>query len=91
MGSFLVLGGVFNCVEKNIDRKHVEPHMASRRKLIQMIETNELCDVWRNFNYRDKQYTVHGYVCDNLLSMARLDFMSLNITVVFLLIAQLFL
>ncbi len=66
------MGGDFNCVEKNIDRNHVEPHMASRRKLIQMIETNELCDVWRNFNYRVKQYT-WTHVCDNLLSMARLD------------------
>ncbi len=37
IGEFLVMGGDFNCVEKNIDRNHVEPHMASRRKLIQII------------------------------------------------------
>lgn len=50
-GEFLVLGGDFNCVERNIDRNHVEPHMASHRKLVQMIEVNELCDVWRNFRH----------------------------------------
>lgn len=54
---FLVVGGDFNCVERNIDRNHVEPHMASRRKLIQMIEGNELVDVWRNFYHDVKQYT----------------------------------
>jgi len=69
---FLVVGGDFNCVERNIDRNHVEPHMASRRKLIEMIEENELGDVWRNFNRDVKQYT-WTHVCENVLSMARLD------------------
>lgn len=51
------MGGDFNCVERYIDRNHVEPHMASCRKLIQMIEGNELVDVWRNFYHDVKQYT----------------------------------
>ncbi len=28
---YLFLGGDFNCVESNIDRNHVEPHMPSRK------------------------------------------------------------
>ncbi len=32
------------------DRNHVEPHMASRKRLIQLIEMHDLVDVWRNFH-----------------------------------------
>lgn len=62
----LILGGDFNCVEQNIDRNHVEPHMVSRKRLIQLIEYNELCDVWRSFNENVRQYTwLHHH--DNLI------------------------
>lgn len=68
---FLV-GGDFNCTEFASDRNHVEPHMASRKRLIQFIETHDLVDIWRNFHKTQRQYTwVHSY--DNRLSLARLD------------------
>src|SRR4029434_4042812 len=69
---FLLLGGDFNCTEKAMDRNHVEPHMPSRRRLIELKNSNVLVDIWRNFHTIDKQYTwVHAY--NNLLSLARLD------------------
>ncbi len=69
---YLFLGGDFNCVESNIDRNHVEPHMPSRKRLIQMMEANDLCDAWRSLNGNIKQYTwVHAR--DNIFSLARLD------------------
>ncbi len=69
---YLFLGGDFNCVESNIDRNHVEPHMPSRKRLIQMIEVNYLCDAWKSLNGNIKQYTwAHAH--DNILSLARLD------------------
>ena len=69
---FLLLGGDFNCTEKAIDRNHVEPHMPSRRRLIELKNSNVLVDIWRNFHTSDRQYTwVHAY--NNLLSLARLD------------------
>ena len=55
-----------------MDRNHVEPHMPSRRRLIELKNLNVLVDIWRNFHTIDKQYTwVHAY--NNLLSLARLD------------------
>lgn len=69
---YLFLGGDFNCAVSSLDRNHIEPHMPSRRRLIQMIETHDLVDVWRNFNKDLRQYTwVHAR--DNSLSLARLD------------------
>lgn len=68
----LILGGDFNCTEQPSDRNHVEPHMPSRRKLIQLMISNEIVDVWRNFHYLQRQYT-WAHVHDNLLSLARLD------------------
>lgn len=68
----LFLGGDFNCAESNLDRNHVEPHLLSRKRLIQMIETNDLCDVWRSLNGNLKQYT-WAHARDNRLSLARLD------------------
>ena len=69
---FLLLGGDFNCTEKAMDRNHVEPHMPSRRRLIELKNSNVLVDIWRNFHTIDKQYTwVHAY--NNVLSLARLD------------------
>lgn len=49
--------GDFNCTINNLDRNHVEPHIASRNKLASIVETFDLADVWR-----DK----HG-VLDNIL------------------------
>lgn len=69
---YLFLGGDFNCVEKNVDRNHVEPHMPSRVLLTQTVEANELCDVWRLLNRNVRQYT-WAHARDNLLSLARLD------------------
>lgn len=68
----VILGGDFNCTAQNIDRNHVEPHMPSRRRLIEIMKTNDLSDIWRNFHGGQKQYTwVHSY--NDLLSLARLD------------------
>jgi len=68
----LFLGGDFNCVESDMDRNHVEPHLLSRKRLIQLIKTNDLCDVWRSLNGNVKQYT-WAHARDNRLSLARLD------------------
>lgn len=68
----VILGGDFNCTAQNIDRNHVEPHMPSRRRLIEILSANDLSDIWRNMHGGQKQYTwVHSY--NNLLSLARLD------------------
>ncbi len=69
---FLFLGGDFNCAELDIDRNHVEPHMASRKHLIHLIEKYDLCDVWRAQNGNERQYT-WAHARDNCLSLARLD------------------
>lgn len=69
---YLFLGGDFNCVEQNIDRNHIEPHMPSRKRLCEIIERNDLFDVWRCLNGNVRQYTwAHAH--ENLLSLARLD------------------
>lgn len=70
---YLFLGGDFNCtVNDRLDRNHQEPHPASRSRPSSLIETYELCDVWRRFHQKQRQYIwVHNR--DNLLSMARLD------------------
>ena len=69
---YLFVGGDFNCTERIIDRNHTEPHMLSRKNLIQVIKTHELSDVWRNFHGEQRQYTwAHAY--DNTFSLARLD------------------
>lgn len=68
----LFLGGDFNCTEHSLDRNHIEPHMLSRRRLIQLLNCHEIVDVWRYFNGSQRQYTwVHAY--DHFLSLARLD------------------
>ncbi|KAL2096374.1 hypothetical protein ACEWY4_008522 [Coilia grayii] len=68
----LLLGGDFNCTELLCDRNHVEPHMPSRRRLVELMNSNDLVDVWRNFHHGQRQYTwCHSY--DNSLSQARLD------------------
>lgn len=54
---FLFLGGDFNCTELDMDRNHVEPHMASRKRLIHLNEKYDLCDIWRMINGNEKQYT----------------------------------
>lgn len=54
---YLFLSGDFNCVEQNIDRNHIEPHMPSRKRLCEIIERNDLCDVWKNLNGNLRQYT----------------------------------
>ncbi len=38
---YLIIGGDFNCTEQDIDRNHLEPHMLSRKRLIQFIKTHE--------------------------------------------------
>lgn len=69
---FLFLGGDFNCTEQTIDRNHIEPHEPSRKRLIQVIKTNELCDIWRHVNGSLRQYT-WSHTRDNVFSLARLD------------------
>ena len=68
----LFLGGDFNWTELTIDRNHVEPHMPSRRRLIEVMHSNDLVAMWRHFHNEQKRYTwVHSY--NNLLLLARLD------------------
>ncbi len=69
---FLFLGGDFNCTEQNLDRNHIEPHEPSRKRIIQVIKTHELSDIWRQFNGNQRQYT-WSHARDNVLSLARLD------------------
>ncbi len=70
---FLVLGGDFNCTENDkVDRNHLEPHVASQRVIKQLVQTFDLCDIWRKMHKTLRQYTwVHCK--DNSLSLARLD------------------
>lgn len=45
---YLVVGGSYNCTDNPyLDRNHQEPHAASKRSLIKLIEHFELCDIWR--------------------------------------------
>lgn len=69
---YLILGGDFNCTEQNIDRNHLEPHMLSRKRLIQLIKTHELSDTWRIFHGNTRQYT-WTHIRDKVVSLARLD------------------
>ncbi len=69
---YLFWGGDFNCTEDMIDRNHIEPHLSSQKRLIQLIKKNELGDIWRQLNGNVRQYTwVH--MRDNMASLARLD------------------
>lgn len=69
---YLFVGGDYNCTESDIDRNHSEPHMLSRRTLIQCIHTHDLSDVWRTIHREQRQYTwTHTH--SNMISMARLD------------------
>ncbi len=70
---FLVLGGDFNCTENDkVDRNHLEPHVASQKVITQLVQTFDLCDIWRNMYKKLRQYTwVHCK--DNLLSLLHLD------------------
>ncbi len=45
---FLFLGGDFNCTEQNLDRNQIEPHEPSRKRIIQVIKTHELSDIFFN-------------------------------------------
>ena len=70
---FLFLGGDFNCTENDVlDRNHLEPHSASQRALRQLLQTHDLCDVWRRLHDDKRQYT-WTHCRENLISMARLD------------------
>lgn len=68
----LILGVDFNCMEKHIDRNHLEPHMLSRTRLIKLINTHELSDIWRVFHRDCRQYT-WTHVRGKIVSSARLD------------------
>ncbi|KAI4878182.1 hypothetical protein NFI96_009369 [Prochilodus magdalenae] len=50
----------------------MEPHPASRRRLLVLVEANELCDVWRTLHAELRQYTWTHFK-DHMLSLARLD------------------
>jgi len=69
---FLFLGGDFNCTLSNLDRNHIEPHLPSRNRLVQLVKMHELCDVWRQLHDTQKQYT-WTHVRDSVISLARLD------------------
>lgn len=69
----LFIGGDFNCTANSkLDRNHIEPHAASQKILIQLIETHDLCDIWRNMNQDVRQYT-WAHSTENYISLARLD------------------
>lgn len=69
---FLLAGGDFNCTAKTIDRNHVEPHIASRKKMVEVMETHDIEDIWRNFHNDQRQYTwAHSH--NGYMSLARLD------------------
>ena len=54
----MFLGGDFNCTaDAALDRNHAEPHGASRRCLVKLIEQNDLCDTWRFLHHTQRQYT----------------------------------
>lgn len=52
---YLILTGDFNCTVNDIDRNHLEPHTASRKSLVRLIEANDLVDVWRELNGNVRQ------------------------------------
>lgn len=68
----LFLCGDFNCTGNDMDRNHVEPHLYSCKRLIEIIAANDLCDVWRSLNGNFRQYT-WAHARDNTLSLVRLD------------------
>ncbi|KAI4874446.1 hypothetical protein NFI96_005561, partial [Prochilodus magdalenae] len=72
VNDLLVLGGDFNCTADDIDRNHMEPHPASRRRLRELVEASELCDIWRTLHAEQRQYTWTHFK-DHMLSLARLD------------------
>ncbi|KAK3574718.1 hypothetical protein QTP86_015375 [Hemibagrus guttatus] len=58
----LILGGDFNCTTDDLDRNHAEPHVASRKRLWEVMEAHKLSDIWRTFNKNKRQYTwAHAY------------------------------
>lgn len=70
---FMFLGGDFNCTEDpTLDRNHPEPHPPSSHTLRQLMENQELSDVWRVFNSQHRQYT-WSHSREGVLSLARLD------------------
>ncbi|KAI4898271.1 hypothetical protein NFI96_030781 [Prochilodus magdalenae] len=72
VNDLLVLGGDFNCTADDIDRSHMEPHPASRRRLRELVVENELCDVWRTLHVEQRQCT-WTHCKDHMLSLTRLD------------------
>ncbi|KAK3569498.1 hypothetical protein QTP86_031670 [Hemibagrus guttatus] len=68
----LILGGDFNCTTDDLDRNHAEPHVASRKRLWEVMEAHKLSDIWRIFNKNKRQYT-GAHAVDNSLPLARLD------------------
>lgn len=69
----LFIGGDFNCtVNDKLDRNHIEPHIASQKSLTQLIETHDLCDVWRSMNQDVRQYT-WAHSTEHSISLARLN------------------
>lgn len=67
------IAGDFNCTENAaLDRNHREPHAASSSSLAKIVETSELCDIWRHCHQNQRQHTwTHSR--DNSSSVARLD------------------
>ncbi len=69
----LFVGGDFNCTANDkLDRNHIEPHAASQKILVQLIETHDLCDIWRSMNQDVRQYT-WAHCTEHSISLARLD------------------
>lgn len=70
---YLFLGGDFNCTENYVlDRNHIEPHAASAHAMCELVETYDLCDIWRELNNDVRQYT-WAHTRENVISLARID------------------
>ena len=55
--NLLFFAGDFNCTENYaLDRNHLEPHSASQKALVQVIEQHDLFNVWRNLHQNLRQY-----------------------------------
>ena len=67
------MGGDFNCTaEDKLDRNHLEPHAPSQKAVIKLMNTYELCDLWRTMHHGIRQYT-WAQSRDSYISLARLD------------------
>ena len=74
-----IIGGDFNTVlDTNLDKKNgrIDTHKLARQKIIDIIETHDLADIWRDKHPGLKQYTWHSSHKPPIL--CRLDYFLLS-------------